>query len=404
VIREIEDERVLTCSHLPACPGCPRFGATEPAPDACAELRAFCERQGARLEQRSGERYRFRQRARLAVRGRVGSPKIGIFAEGSHRVVDIPRCEIHHPLINEVSAALKASMRQLGVSAYSDAAHMGLVRALQVTVERSSEAAQVVLVCNAESSASALPLLRSLGERLGARLHSLWWNGNAERTNRILGSAFERVSGSEYVVESIGGARIFFPPAAFGQNNLGLFDRMVEEIHAAIEPGCHLVELYAGCGSIGLGLVERSRSSVINELGEASLQGLDRGLMELPAATRTRVRIVRGPAEQAASEIRNDSVVIVDPPRKGLGPELLSALGERAPAQVIYVSCGLDSLLRDAAVLLGQGLRLQAATLYDLFPYTRHVETLAFFSRTAAHARGELAAAGPSTTPEISTS
>jgi 23S rRNA (uracil1939-C5)-methyltransferase len=379
---------------LPACPGCPRFGATEPAPDAFEELRAFCERHGARLEQRSGERYRFRQRARLAVRGRVGSPKIGIFSEGSHRVVDIPRCEIHHPLINEVSAALKATMRQLGVSAYSDAAHMGLVRAIQVTVERSTETAQVVLVCNDQSSESALPLLQALRERLGARLHSLWWNGNAERTNRILGSAFERVSGSEYVVESIGGARIFFPPAAFGQNNLGLFDRMVEQIHAAIEPGCHMVELYAGCGSIGLGLVERSRASIFNELGEASLAGLDRGLLALPTATRARVRVVRGPAEQAASAIQNDSIVIVDPPRKGLGPELLGALGERAPARVIYVSCGLDSLLRDAAVLVNQGLRLQAATLYDLFPYTRHVETLAFFSRTPTQAGSELPAPG----------
>ncbi len=326
------------------------------------------------------------------MRGRVGSPKVGIFSEGSHRVVDIPRCEIHHPLINEVGAALKASMRQLGASAYSDAAHQGLVRTIQVTVERSSETAQVVLVCNAESSESAQPLLQALRERLGPRLHSLWWNGNAERTNRILGSAFERVSGSEYVVETIGGARVFFPPAAFGQNNLGLFEQMVEQIHALIEPGCHLVELYAGCGSIGLGLVERSSSSVINELGEASLQGLERGLLELPTATRARVRVVRGPAERAASEIRSESVVIVDPPRKGLGPELLAALAERAPDRVIYVSCGLDSLIRDAEVLVNQGLRLQTATLYDLFPYTRHVETLACFSRRPAQAWSELSA------------
>jgi 23S rRNA (uracil1939-C5)-methyltransferase len=381
---------VSNCSHLPACPGCPRFGASTPAPDAITRLRELCELHAAPLDVKSGARLRYRLRARLAVRGRAGAPKIGIFSEGSHRVVDIPNCEIHHPLINQVARALKASMRELGATCYSDTAHAGLVRAVQIAVERSTGTAQVVLVCNATDPASARPLLDSLSKRLGPALHSLWWNGNPARTNVILGNTFEHVLGPEYITEMMGGARVFFPPAAFGQNNLDLFDEMVAQIHRAVPADARVVELYAGSGAIGLGLVSRAASLVFNELGEASLEGLSRGLAELSAEERSRVRVVRGSAETAASAITENSTVIVDPPRKGLEPLLIRALVERAPGQLIYVSCGLSSLLRDTEVLVSHGLRLTSATAYDLFPYTDHVETVAFFRRAMAPESAEL--------------
>lgn len=313
------------------------------------------------------------------VRGRAGAAKIGIFAEGSHRVVDIPTCPIHHPLINRAAASLKASMRELRTSPYADAPHAGLVRALQVVVERSTQTAQLVLVCNSSDSRVARPLFARLAEHLGSALHSLWWNGNPERTNTILGAQLERVSGPEAVIEQLGGAQVFYPPAAFGQNNLELFDRLLGEIHAGVPAERDVVELYAGSGAIGLGLAARSRSLVMNEIGSASLAGLALGLDALPPAARARCRVVPGPAEAAADEIQSDRVVIVDPPRKGLDPAVLQALMRARPERVAYVSCGLSTFLRDAQALIAGGLELTSATLYDLFPYTAHVETLAWF-------------------------
>jgi 23S rRNA (uracil1939-C5)-methyltransferase len=370
-----------SCPHLPPCPGCPRFGAREPAPEATRTLADFCAKHAARFDTRAGQRRHFRCRARLSVRGRKGSAKIGIFAEGTHRVVDIPRCEIHHPLINSVAAALAASMRELGTSCYSDVSHGGLVRALQVVVQRSTQTAQVVLICNTSESSSAASLLDRLARRLGSQLHSLWWNGNPERTNVILGPHLEHVSGPESVVELLGGARVHFPPAAFGQNNLDLFEQMLADIHVLVPPERELVELYSGSGAIGLGLVARSRSVLFNEIGAASLAGLRQGLAELPYEQRARTRVLPGPAESAADEIRRDRIVLVDPPRKGLAPLLLDALGRALPERLIYVSCGLTSFLRDAEALIRHGLALEAATAYDLFPYTPHIETLASFRR-----------------------
>jgi 23S rRNA (uracil1939-C5)-methyltransferase len=73
--------------------------------------------------------------------------------------------------------------------------------------------------------------------------------------------------------------------------------------------------------------------------------------------------------------------VLADPPRKGLAPAVLEVLARQAPHRLTYLSCEHTSLIRDTELLSAQGLRLQRATVYDAFPYTAHVETLAEFSR-----------------------
>jgi 23S rRNA (uracil1939-C5)-methyltransferase len=75
-------------------------------------------------------------------------------------------------------------------------------------------------------------------------------------------------------------------------------------------------------------------------------------------------------------------VVIADPPRKGLDPELTQTLSQQPPERFLYVSCGLESLRHDTAQLTSGGkLRLTGLTAFNLFPFTEHVETVARFER-----------------------
>ena len=187
-------------------------------------------------EPHTGEALGYRHRARLSVRGRANSPKIGIFQEGTHRIVDIPRCPVHHPRINETAAALKRVMRAEGAAPYADRPHRGLVRSVQVVVERPTQRVQVVLVTNSEGPEPAARVLEGLRVELGEALHSLWWNGNPERVNTILGAHWECVTGPPAVEERIGGAAVYFPPGAFGQANLPLADRLVERVAAWVAP------------------------------------------------------------------------------------------------------------------------------------------------------------------------
>ncbi|HEX3596459.1 MAG TPA: hypothetical protein VHU80_15220 [Polyangiaceae bacterium] len=378
-----KEHTVLDCPHRPPCPGCPRLGAPDLAPDARAALASLAGRRGLDgLTVVRGAETGFRCRARLAVRGRARSPKIGIFEAGSHRVVDIPRCVVHHPLVNDVAREARAAIRDTATPPYSDDAHAGLLRYLQIVVERGSLTAQVVAVTNDETADRAEPFLSSLAERLGARLHSLFWNGNPARTNAVLGPLWRRFSGPEAVEETLGGARVFYTPGAFGQSHLDLSSELVDRVHSWVPDGASVLELYAGVGAIGLGLASRVEELAMNELVPESLRGLELGVAALPGAIRARVTVVPGPAGDALSSVSNPDVVIVDPPRKGLDADVLTALVEAPPRRLVYVACGLDAFLRDEATLCERaGFRLRHLAAYDMFPHTEHVETLALFDR-----------------------
>lgn len=371
------------CPHRPPCPGCPRFGQVGPAADALSALDALCAEAGiVRDRATTGAATGFRHRARLAVRGRTRSPKIGIFELGSHRIVDIPNCLVHHPRINRVASAVKAAIRTTGVVPYLDDDHLGQLRYVQLVVERSTQRVQLVLVGRDTTPQPLAPLAEVLQRTLGDVLHSIWWNGQPDRNNTILGPHWHRWYGTEAVRESIGGAAVFFPPGAFGQSHLDLADQLVAQAHAWIPDGARVLELYAGCGPIGLGTVARAAQVTFNEVSPDGLAGLRMGIATLPAVWQSRTAVLEGPAPMHAAAIRDADVVVVDPPRKGLDAEVLDALLRDPPARLVAVSCDLDAFLREARALLDGGrLALRAVRPIALFPHSEHLETMALFER-----------------------
>jgi 23S rRNA (uracil1939-C5)-methyltransferase len=375
---------LASCPHRPPCPGCPRFGERGIATAARRVLEEWARAHGIQeVPLFQGKAGGFRMRARLAIRGRVGSPKVGLFELDSHRVVHIPNCRVHHPLINRVASVVRGALVETDMTSYSDRAHLGLARYLQVVVERSSQRAQVVLVANCatpEPLAACLDLVR---ERLGGDLHSLWFNGNCSAANVILGPDFHNWCGPESVVEHFGGAAVHYPPGAFGQSNLDVAENIIDHVRAQIPHGARVAEFYAGVGAIGLSVVPNSSGIVMNEISPHSLRGLDLGVAQLDAADRAKISVVPGGAGAASCSVSAAQVVIADPPRKGLDPVLIEHLLRYPPERFLYVSCGLDSLLSDTARLTSAGrLRMTALSAFDLMPYTEHVETVACFERS----------------------
>jgi 23S rRNA (uracil1939-C5)-methyltransferase len=375
---------VAPCSHRPPCTACPRYGDPGIAPAAAAALAALARTHG--LEEASlvnGAIAAFRSRARLAIRGRIGSPKIGLFEGGTHRVVHVPRCRVHHPLINRVAQTVRGALIDARVPLYSEAAHLGLARYLQVVVERRSQTAQVVLIANSAQSEPVAQALALIRERLGNDMHSLWFNAQCERSNAILGPTFERIAGAASVVECFGGANVHYPPGAFGQSNLEIAGEIIAELRRQVPADARVAEFYAGVGAVGLSLLEQVQEVRLNEVSPQSLQGLQMGIAGLDAPTRAKVSVLPGPAWMALDAVAGADVVIVDPPRKGLDEPLARHLAAQPPQRLLYVSCDLGSLLRDTAWLLAPGrLRLAALTAFNLMPFTEHVETLARFERS----------------------
>ncbi len=329
-----------------------------------------------------GESHGFRLRARLAIRGHVGSPKLGLFELDTHRVVHVPNCSVHHPLINHVASVVRRALKDTRLTCYSDRAHLGLARYLQVVVERSSQTAQVVLVVNSATPEPVAACLDLVRERLGTELHSLWFNGNCNSTNAILGQDFHHWCGPPSVIERFGGAAVHYPPGAFGQSNLGIAEKIIGHVRTRIPQGAAVMEFYAGVGAIGLSVLPTAGHVAMNEVSPQSLLGLEMGVAQLDAAQTSQVTVLPGDAGTVRQNAAQAQLVIADPPRKGLDPALTEQLRQHPPERFLYVSCALDSLRHDAAKLTAGGeLRLTELAAFDLLPFTEHVETVALFER-----------------------
>lgn len=372
------------CPHRPPCPGCPRFGSTRLPQDAWAKLLEITNTAGLPeppIHRTPGQGHR--HRARLAVRGKAGNPKIGLFQADSHRIVHIPHCPVHHPLINEACSEIREAIRETGIAPYADRPHRGALRYLQIVVERASNRVQVVLVGCGTSPDILGELPSAVERRLGDRLQGLFFNAQPERSNAIFGPKMTLLAGEPTLCETVHGVDVFYPPGAFGQNHLPLFERAVDRITELTPPGATIAEYYCGVGSIGLALLGKSEAIRFNERSPDGLLGLELGLAARPADERARATVFPGAAAERLDGLPGADLVIVDPPRRGLDDPLRTALADRPPARLIYLACGLDSLISDLAVLQKSGgLSLRGLEVFDFFPFTQHVETLVWLDRT----------------------
>jgi 23S rRNA (uracil1939-C5)-methyltransferase len=318
-----------------------------------------------------------RHRARLAVRGKANNPKIGLFQAGSHRIVHTPNCAVHHPLINEATREIREAIRETGIEPYADRPHRGALRYLQLVVERSSQRIQVVLVGRGDTPDVLGDLPRAVEKRLGDRLQGLFFNGQPERSNAIFGPTMLELAGAPATMEMIRGTQIFFPPGAFGQNHLALFERAVDRIAALVPADSTIAEFYSGVGSIGLPLLADATAIRFNERSPDGLVGLELGLNAQSEAERARATIFPGAAGERLDALDGADLVLVDPPRRGLDETLCRQLADAPPQRLIYLACGLDSLIADLATLTQSGrLSLSGIEIFDFFPFTEHVETL----------------------------
>ena len=325
----------------------------------------------------------FRLRARVAIRGRQNSPKIGLFQSDSHRVVHIPNCLVHHPLINQAAGVVRRALLDARVPSYSDGAHLGIARYLQLVVERRSQTVQVVLVGNCASAEPLQGCFTLIRERLGEKLHSLWFNANTGQGNAILGSDWQLIHGPQAVIETFGGAEVHYPPGAFGQSNLEIAGKIIERIRQHLPHGARVAEFYAGVGAIGLSVIDQLEHLEMNESSPQSLRGMEFGMAALAAHQRGKIAAIAGLADDARMMAQDAQIVILDPPRKGIDAKLRDFLGHSPPEKLIYVSCGLESFMADTAVLTAsQRMRLTSLEAFNLMPFTEHVETLAIFERS----------------------
>jgi len=384
----------LQCGLASRCPGCPAIELA--VAEQLAGKRARVERAVTRFEATQslevapcpaiGARDHYRTRTKWVV---DGEGRIGLYARGTHEVVDLERCPVLRPSIARVVAALRALRVETPLLASRGLRGIDLRETLG---DGASEAACVLV--SLTYARGAVPTRGELdeveravlagvgadgGPPLGVSLSVAEHDGSA----RTLGTY--RIDRARARLDRIGvGPPFLAAHGAFVQAHrevaAALHDRIASRVAAMPRPAGgrrrRVLELFAGSGALALRLASEG----------ADVTAVERFLpaIELARASAERAHIddrFRAVALDAAEALVPEGgldVVIVNPPRRGVSPSVRDALARSQPALLVYVACDPETLARDLSDLARLGLRARVAEPFDMMPQTHEVETLVF--------------------------
>lgn len=375
----------VLCCHFAYCSGCQINVSVDQLP-LFPEVQRFFQQRGVEPPSLvTGPARGWRCRAKLAVRQQAGEVDIGLYRAGSHEVVDIPLCRVHHPAINKAVEVLRGWIRSEDIKPYDEASGQGELRYLQFAVRRDTERVQLTLVVNSDLDSNGVGWEARVGALFNSTpelWHSVWLNGNTRRDNVILGTQWRLMAGDEWLWDTVGRAQVAFLPATFAQANPDLFGTLLDDLMTIVPQGTKVAEFYAGVGVIGLNLLTHGCAVQLNERTAGAEECFKQSLTRLAPEAAKRATFHTGPVERWTHLVDEAEWVVVDPPRKGLDRSLLTTLKKAQPGtRLVYISCGWPAFQRDAVDLLEAGWLLQGAKAYLLFPGTDQLEVMAWFEK-----------------------
>ena len=334
------------------------------------------------------DRYRNKVQFPVGV-DKNGVPCIGFYAGRTHRIVPCPDCKLQPNVLNEIGNALCAFFAQQGIRPYDEQSGKGLVR--HIFLRRGAHSGQIMvcLVCTRAKLPHAEQLCTALRGQFPA-VSTILLNVNAKNTNVILGSENHILYGPGYIEDTLCGVPVRLGPLSFYQVNTLAAERLygVAAQYAQLTPDDTLLDLYCGMGTIGLSMAEQCRELIGVEIVPEAIESAKANAARMGEAVAAKSRFFCADAGQAATQLAAEGlhpdIVMLDPPRKGCDEATLSAVVRMAPRRVVYVSCNPATAARDAAWLEQNGYHAEKVQPVDLFPRTKHCETVVLLSHKKA--------------------
>ena len=307
---------------------------------------------------------------------------IGFYRARSHQVVPVKRCLIQPEAADKTAAAVGEWMRRYKIPAYDETAGRGLVRHIYVRVNQKGESLCCVVINGKQAPRE--PELAAFVCAAVPHTVGVLVNSNTKRGNVILGEKYRTLWGQDFLMDTLCGLAFKLSVPSFYQVNRDqaevLYGRALA--YAGLTGTETVVDLYCGIGTITLCLAKRAGRVIGAEIVPAAIRDAEEN------AARNHIENAEffcGDAAEAAARLEAEGlrpgVITVDPPRKGLAPEVIGSIAAMGPARVVYVSCDPATLGRDVKRFGELGYRAVRACAVDMFPGTRHVETVVLLSQ-----------------------
>ena len=374
------------CPHFPACGGCDfQHISYEEELDAKRQRVEDALRRigGAdiNIEEILGcetvEHYRNKAQFPVSPQGRVG-----FYRARSHQVVPALDCRLQAPQANAAAAAVEAYLREFQVPAYDETTQKGLLRHIYVRTNHLGQSL-VCLVVNGDKLPHE-PELVSRIRNASPDVSGVILNTNRADTNVVLGSAYRTLWGIDTLTDTLCGLTFRLSAPSFYQVNRAQAERLYEK---AIEFAClsgqeTVLDLYCGAGTITLAMAKHARWVIGAEIVPEAIENAKENAESNGIYN---AEFFLGDAGDVAAKLAGENlrpdVVVVDPPRKGLGEDVIPVIAGLAPERVVYVSCDPGTLARDVRRFAETGYTVGKAVAVDLFGRTRHVETVVLLSK-----------------------
>lgn len=273
-------------------------------------------------------------------------PNMGFTSRQGHRVVAIDDCPIHHPALTGLLAPLGRALQ----------GHPKGVQTVHLTV--GVDGREVLLQTRPAATA---------GESLAVA---------------VTGAGVPAVT-TESTELTYRGRHFRVFADSFMQVNQGSLEELYETVIEWLRPnltGARVVDAYGGSGVLSLRLVDEGASVTVIESNPISARLCQlHGEMYAPGKLVVRC----GPVEDELPMVASPAVVVLDPPRSGLAPQVTGWLSLAGPPTIAYLSCEVSALARDLDALCRLGpYRLERLRLVDMFPQTYHFEVVALLRRS----------------------
>ena len=327
------------------------------------------------------EPWHYRNKAIATFAMQRGKLVLGLYAEGSHRVLPGCQCLLQSEVLNRTLSAVLDAARACRWVAYDEDRSTGLVRHAVLRTSREGKVLVTLVTARPE-----LPGSRNFCTAL--RKAAPWVVGivqniNPTQTSAVLGNREKTLFGRDFVTDTLCGLQFAISSRSFYQVNpvqTEVLYRTALEL-AALTGKETVIDAYCGIGTIGLCAAPHAGQVIGVERNPAAARDA--------AANARRNRIANAEfvcadatewMMQQADKLRPD-VIFLDPPRAGSTPECIAAVAKMNPRRIVYVSCDPETLARDIVLFGRNGYRARRCLPVDLFPHTKHVETVVLLSR-----------------------
>jgi 23S rRNA (uracil1939-C5)-methyltransferase len=313
-----------------------------------------------------------------------GALLCGFHAPGSwQRIEHLEDCLLASEPGNAARRAVHAWCAEQGLSAYDRKLQQGFLRNLVVREGVRTGELQVRIVTSV-GEFDALGLATHLSETLPEPPTGVLWTQMHDVGETTYGGDTEIVSGQAYLHEELCGLRLRIGPESFFQTNTEMAERLygIAAEYTGLQGWERLFDLYCGSGAVGLTMAHRAGELIGVEIVEQAIQdALKNAELNDIRNARFLAADARTGLPDAVEAAGRPDVLIVDPPRAGLGPRVCRRVAEASPKRIVYVSCNPTTLAPDAARIVEAGYVLRRVQPVDLFPQTPHVECVAVLDR-----------------------